>query len=125
MLKIQSDVQDFHQATDNPVGEKPANLSPERVELRISLIEEEARETAEALRAGDMLEAVDGIADLIYVAIGTAVELGVDLEDVWDEVQRANMSKAGGPRRADGKQLKPDGWRPPSHEPALLAQGWV
>lgn len=124
MLKIQSDVQDFHRALDIPIGERPTNLCPERVELRISLIEEEARETAEALRAGDMLEAVDGLADLIYVAIGAAVELGVNLEAVWDEVQRANMAKVGGPVRADGKRLKPEGWTAPNHAPALLAQGW-
>jgi predicted HAD superfamily Cof-like phosphohydrolase len=27
-------------------------------------------------------------------------------------VHRANLAKAGGPRRADGKLLKPPGWQP-------------
>jgi predicted HAD superfamily Cof-like phosphohydrolase len=32
------------------------------------------------------------------------------------------MAKAGGPKRADGKQLKPEGWTPPDLAPILAEQ---
>jgi predicted HAD superfamily Cof-like phosphohydrolase len=82
-------------------------------ELRIRLIEEEAGEFAAAVRAGDVPEMVDALCDLLYVTYGAAVALGVDLEPFFDAVHRANMAKAGGYRREDGKWMKPAGWQPP------------
>jgi len=52
------------------------------------------------------------LADLLYVVYGTFVALGIDADEVFEEVHAANLRKAGAPRRADGKQLRPDGWRP-------------
>lgn len=82
-------------------------------ELRIRLIEEEAEEFAEAVRAGDVPEMVDALCDLLYVTYGAAVSLGVDLEPFFDEVHRSNMAKVGGHRREDGKWVKPANWQPP------------
>jgi hypothetical protein len=62
------------------------------------------------------------LADLIYVAIGTAVALGVDLRPVWDAVHAANLAKAGGPRRADGKFLKSADWVHPDIKGILAKQ---
>jgi predicted HAD superfamily Cof-like phosphohydrolase len=39
--------------------------------------------------------------------------MGVELEPFFDEVHGSNMKKVGGRVRGDGKQLKPEGWRPP------------
>lgn len=50
------------------------------------------------------------LGDVMYVAESFFQTLGVDSEPVHDEIQRANLDKAGGPRRADGKVLKPEGW---------------
>lgn len=91
-------------------GEWPAVRAPE---LRAKLIEEEARETADALRAGDLVETVDGLCDLLYVVLGAADVCGVPLGRFFDEVHRSNLLKLNGPRREDGKILKPEGWRPP------------
>jgi predicted HAD superfamily Cof-like phosphohydrolase len=153
-------------------------------ELRISLIAEEAKETADAILKKDTAGFVDGLCDLLYVVYGAAdvfgvqlkesevridmaiasdapagwdiiqdnldglqinvdyvttaiaqgdVELfvrwandlvqgcwmaaadglGIDLRPFFREVHRANMQKLTGPKRADGKQLKPEGWQPP------------
>lgn len=75
-------------------------------------------------RAADpsLVEVADGIADAIYVLLGTAIEAGVDMDPVFDEVHRSNMAKAGGPRRADGKVLKPAGWTPPDIAGVLARQ---
>ena len=105
-----ADVRMFHLALGIPVGETPAIR---RGELRASLIEEEARETVEAIRAGDLVQTIDGLCDLLCVVHGAALEFGVDLDPFWAEVHKTNMAKAGGPAREDGKVLKPEGWTPP------------
>jgi predicted HAD superfamily Cof-like phosphohydrolase len=106
----QDDVREFHEALDIPVNSTP---KIRRHELRADLIEEEAAETCAAIRAGDLLGAIDGLCDLLYVVHSSALEFGIDLDPFWSEVHRTNMAKVGGPVREDGKRLKPDGWTPP------------
>lgn len=108
--EVQRDVEEFHRSLDVPVAETPGIRRPE---LRAELISEEAEETIAAIRRGDLVEAIDGMCDLLCVIYGTAAEFGVNLAPFWDEVHRTNMAKQGGPVRSDGKRLKPDGWRPP------------
>jgi predicted HAD superfamily Cof-like phosphohydrolase len=106
-------VRDFHQAMSVPVQDTPAMYTPERGALRVALIREEASEFAEAVQTGNMVECIDALCDLAYVVYGAALELGVVLDPFFREVHRANMDKAGGPVRDDGKILKPEGWQPP------------
>lgn len=122
MIKLLEDVAAFHRVTGTPVAHIPELVSTDRAILRANLIAEEYRETVEALDTGDLLGIADGLADLIYVCVGTALEYGIPLDRVWAEVQRANMAKAGGPRRADGKILKPEGWVPPDVEGAVFGK---
>ena len=60
----------------------------------------------------DLAPLVHELVDLLYVTYGALDLLGVDADAAFAEVQRANLSKASGPKRADGKQLKPEGWQP-------------
>ena len=124
MNRMQFQVTEFHLALEQPVESEPMMLTPERRELRMSLIMEEARELNDALQEGDMVGAADAIADLLYVTFGTAVEMGIDMEPVFDEVHRSNMDKVGGPTRGDGKVLKPPGWQGPDVAGVLGEQGW-
>lgn len=55
---------------------------------------------------------VHELTDLLYVTYGALVAFGVEPDAVFAEVHRANMQKVAGPQREDGKQLKPEGWRP-------------
>ena len=121
MNRMQDQVTAFHRRFGHPVGERPAFSRPE---LRAALIREEAKETVDAIEAGDMVGTVDGLCDLLYVVIGTAIEMGIDLEPFFDEVHRSNMDKVGGGTRADGKTLKPAGWLPPRIQALLAAAGW-
>ncbi len=111
----QSDVRDFHRTMIGPevTPEAPVRLDQFNGELRCSLIEEEAREYRLAWEGRDRLAMIDALCDLLYVTLGAAVEMGVELEPFFREVHRANMTKVGGPVRPDGKQLKPEGWRAP------------
>jgi len=70
-------------------------------------------------------ELIDATIDTDYVVEGLRIAFGVDSTPVWQEVQRANLSKLGGPRREDGKLLKPEGWQAPDIEGSLRKQGWM
>lgn len=112
-------VGEFHRAYDLPLREVPtANVGADQVELRQALIEEEVGELAAAARAGDLIGVADALADIVYVAYGTAHVYGIDLDAVLDEVHSSNMTKLGADgrpvRRADGKVLKGPDYRPPN-----------
>lgn len=118
MNEMQAKVREWHEKFGVNIGNYPEIRRPE---LRAALIEEEARETCEAIRRGDLVEAIDGMCDVMYVVLGTAIEFGVDLAPFFDEVHRTNMLKVGGATREDGKILKPEGWQPPQIELMLEA----
>lgn len=110
MNPMQKQVEEFHAATNCEIGKSPGIRFPQ---LRANLIHEEAIETVNAIKNGDLVEAIDGMCDLLYVVFGTAVSFGIDLEPFFNEVHRTNMLKTTGPIREDGKRLKPEGWQPP------------
>lgn len=121
MDTLQRMVSDFHKKFGRPVETVPKIRN---AQLRIRLIEEECKETLDAIRENDLVEAVDGLCDLIYVCMGAALEFGVDLEPLYAEVHETNMLKDGGPTRGDGKIMKPQGWKPPQILKLLKAQGY-
>jgi predicted HAD superfamily Cof-like phosphohydrolase len=110
--RAQGLVREFHEAFELPAPVRPT-LNGFPGALRVRLIEEEAEEFREAVAHGDLVEMVDALCDLLYVTYGAAVSLGVDLDPFFAEVHKSNMAKRGAGKRADGKQLKPDGWEPP------------
>lgn len=86
--------------------------------LREKLLLEEVREYLFALGDRDLIGVVDGLVDIMYIAHGTLVELGVDFEECWNEVHSSNMTKVDPTtgevkRREDGKILKPESYRKP------------
>lgn len=88
-------------------------------ELCKALMTEELGELTQAMDQDNLVEIADGLADLLYVTLYTANSYGLDMQPIWSEVQRSNMTKKGGDRRADGKLLKPEGYEPPRLEPIL------
>ena len=111
-----TDVRDFHQAFGQRIGEKPELPNVSERTLRMKLITEEFNELCDAEEANDLVEVADALADIIYIACGTAVSYGIPLDDVFDEVHASNMAKlVDGKviRRPDGKVQKPEGWQPP------------
>lgn len=116
------DVMDFHKKFEMYVGQKPSWPSDSETDMRWSLIDEECDELFDALEFEDLVAAADALADLIYVAIGFSIALGIDLRPIWTEVHLSNMRKVGGGKRGDGKILKPDGWIPPDIDGAIARQ---
>jgi predicted HAD superfamily Cof-like phosphohydrolase len=116
-------VQEFHRRFDILIHALPTIPDDATKELRMRLIQEEFLELQEALAKQDLAAVAKELADLLYVVYGTAVSCGIDMEPVFQEVHRSNMSKVGGHKRADGKWVKPPGYSPASVQPILAAQG--
>ncbi|MEP7197371.1 MAG: nucleoside triphosphate pyrophosphohydrolase family protein [Saprospiraceae bacterium] len=91
-----NNVADFHRLFNMPVIENPQIPSIERCNLRISLLQEELNEFKEAIELKDLKEAADALCDLQYVLSGAILEFGLadKFKELFDEVQRSNMSKA-------------------------------
>lgn len=86
----------FHRLIRGPVLEAPAIPPAERCALRVSLLEEEVQELADAIRQKDLVEIADALADIQYVLSGAVLEFGCGRRfgDLFEEVHRSNMSKA-------------------------------
>lgn len=98
-MTMQGDVEEFHRAMGHTVGETPA-VRDEK--LRINLITEEYKELLKALAKDNLLETIDGVCDLVYVALGTLVAAGVPIDPFWREVHRSNMAKLPDCAHCDG-----------------------
>ena len=113
-------VHKFHTTFGLGVQETPTALLPEnKATLRFDLMKEENEEYSEAAKNKDITEVADALGDMLYVLCGTIIEHGLQhkIEEVFDEIQRSNMSKAGinglPILREDGKLLKgPHYFRP-------------
>lgn len=116
-------VREFHRRYGAPVANRPGQIAVKDRMRRARLIFSEAAEFLEAADKDDFVEMVDALADLLVVCYGAAVEMGVDLEPVFAEVHRSNMSKNGG-KDAGGKILKGPGFSPPDIAGKLREQGW-
>jgi len=86
----------FHRLFRCPVVMRPAIPSADRCQLRVSLLEEEVQELADAIQDNDLVEIADALADIQYVLSGAVHEFGMGpiFQTLFDEVQRSNMSKA-------------------------------
>ena len=106
-------VKKFHKAFGIGFKKKPiAKLPEKKLQLRFDLMEEENREYLEAARNNDLVEVADALGDMLYILCGTILEHGMQykIEEVFNEIQRSNMSKLGADGnpiyREDGKVMK-------------------
>jgi Phosphoribosyl-ATP pyrophosphohydrolase len=90
----------------------PTNDVPPQVrDCRIALLAEEVEELRVALLAGDLVGIADGVADVVFVAVGTAVTYGLPFDALLTEVFRSNMTKTNPPDAL--KLAKGPGYEPP------------
>ena len=137
-------VRQFHEVYGLPIVTTGPDISGERMHMRLSLILEETSELVRALYGvkayeriqgaikelqgldegeRDTIEVADALADLTYVVYGMALEAGINLPAVLEQVQASNMSKLGEDGkpiyREDGKVLKGPGFFGPDVAKAL------
>ncbi|MGN5952974.1 hypothetical protein ACP6L2_00020 [Sphingobacterium lactis] len=94
--KCLTSVAEFHTTFQHPILEQPTIPSESRCNLRVALIAEELKELQEAIENKDMVEIADALCDIQYVLSGAILEFGLKdkFNDLFNEVQRSNMSKA-------------------------------
>ena len=113
MKKQLDHVEKFHDTFGIPNEYAPkATISNDLIDLRFKLMAEENEEYLEAAKNGDLVEVADALGDMMYILCGTILSHGMQhkIEEVFEEIQRSNMSKLGEDGkptyRADGKVLK-------------------
>lgn len=89
-------VADFHRTFKHPIMSTPGIPSEDRCRLRVALIAEELKELEVAILEKDIVEVADALCDIQYVLSGAILEFGLGdkFKELFDEVQRSNMSKA-------------------------------
>ena len=126
MQKQLNAVRLFHETYGLGVSEEmKADLGTLKNELRFNLMKEENEEYLEAVQNNDLVEIADALGDMLYILCGTILEHGLQhkIEEVFDEIQRSNMSKLGEDGkpiyREDGKVMKGPNYFKPSFEEIL------
>lgn len=105
-------VHHFHETFKIGNANEPTLIDERDYTLRYNLIKEENDEYLDACKNGDLVEIADALGDQLYILFGTILKHGLQhkIEEVFDEIQRSNMSKLdenGQPiYREDGKILK-------------------
>ena len=123
--KVQA-VKEFHLAFGLGVRTTPkTNLGNDKNLLRYKLMREENEEYLEAAQDGDLVEVADALGDMLYILCGTLLEHGMQdkIDEVFQEIQRSNMSKLGADGkpiyREDGKVMKGPNYFKPDIESIL------
>ncbi|RNL82783.1 hypothetical protein ED312_16690 [Sinomicrobium pectinilyticum] len=106
-------VAEFHRAFGLGIANAPlADIGTAKIDLRYNLMAEENEEYLEAAKNNDLVEVADALGDMLYILCGTILEHGMQhkIEEVFEEIQRSNMSKLGQNGkpiyREDGKVMK-------------------
>lgn len=149
---MQAAIEEFMRRCDQQVATYPQLPSDEIVTLRIRLMVEEllgsiepaanmdipeihgryvellvknkSDELIASMLKGDLVGIADGIADVLYVVIGTSVAYGIDIQEVFDEVHRSNLSKTVWDEAQQRYTIEKDefgkGIKPPTYSPAEI-----
>ena len=118
-LSNYEDVCAFHEKFGLTHNEGPHLLDRDTLAYRIKFLEEELFEFRVSSVSDDLEGMADALIDLVYVAMGTAYMMGLPWQDLWQEVQRANMSKVRASSKEESKRgssldvVKPVGWKGP------------
>lgn len=122
-----ADVRAFQHKFGQLVGFAPRHLTKRKLRERIAQMQEELDEFEAAVEADDIAEQADALVDIVYFALGTAAHMGLPWRALWEDVQRANMSKVAGVKPERGflvDCIKPEGWEGPKTMEILLAHGY-
>jgi len=119
-------VKEFHTAFKIGFSENmKGSLGENKNLLRFNLMKEENEEYLEAAQNDDIVEIADALGDMLYILCGTIIEHGLQhkIEEVFNEIQRSNMSKLGEDGQPiyieDGKVMKGPNYFKPNFEEIL------
>lgn len=95
------------------------------------LIQNKSDELVQSMMDDDIVGIADGLADVLYVVIGTAIAYGINIQEVFDEVHRSNLSKTVWNEDLQrwyiekdefGKGIKSESYSPADLEPIVHSQ---
>ncbi len=111
-------VRQFHLKVLGLEDVKPTFEMPVSMQQRLNFMEEEIHELSDAHSNMDLVGVADALADLVYVALGTAHMLGIPFDEVFKVVHAANMQKQQGitKRGMLYDAVKPAGWVGPEEQ---------
>lgn len=110
------DIIEFHTKYGLDSDGVPKLLDKSTAEFRIKFMQEELYEFIKANNESNLEDMADALIDLVYVAMGTAYMMGLPWQDLWDEVQSANMRKVRAQSASESKRgtkldvVKPKDW---------------
>jgi predicted HAD superfamily Cof-like phosphohydrolase len=132
MTTMFQDVMHFHTKFNLPSAQpgahyrRPQLLNSTEYMYRFAFLKEELLEFAESHGNADLEGAADALADLVWVALGTAHYMGLPMDEIWEEVRRANMDKIlAAPNDSMHKRgavetiRKPPDWKAPELMPII------
>lgn len=123
MKQLLKDVETFQRdITGIEPADLPTLVNEDYVIARGNFMSEEVTEFMDAAMDGDIVGVADALTDMIYVAVGTALTMGIPLDKVWDVVHAANMKKVKGTtkRGIANDAVKPEGWVGPERAIAAI-----
>ncbi len=100
-------VRAFHKKFDYPISEIPKKLTDERIRARGGHLLEEI---IEFNNSKNIIDQIDATIDIIYLAIGNLVEIGIDGDKIFEIVHNANMNKKKSGKDRPNKQKD---WKSP------------
>ena len=121
-----SDINDMHykfgatEWVENMYYSKNYKILNDFLAFRLDFLEEEFEETQAAFLNKDHKEVVDGLIDLIVIAIGTLDLFKCDADVVWNKIHHSNMAKEPGANKSRKNpfglpdMVKPEGWKSPN-----------
>jgi predicted HAD superfamily Cof-like phosphohydrolase len=113
------DIHEFHTKFGHTKPDAPVDLEFQTWEYRRRFMQEELSEYCEGFALGDLEKQLDGLVDLVYVALGTAFMHGFNFDEAWRRVHAANMKKERATHPSQSKRgnvldvIKPPGWTAP------------
>lgn len=118
-------VRQFHYKVLGIQDTKPTFQLPVAFTQRVAFMEEEIEELGQAYCDNDLVGVADALADLVYVAVGTAHMMGIPFDEVFKAVHAANMQKIRGmtKRGMVYDAVKPEGWVGPEEAIDAILKG--
>lgn len=123
------DVARLHDTFGFPISEDMNTpLDHKEMLSRAKFMQEELDEFVQGVLTKDLAEMADALVDLVYVAKGTAVHLGLPWGKLWRDVHHCNLKKKVGYNSnrpwMEHCLIKPTGWTPPRTLEILKENGY-
>jgi len=122
MNKEQTMVKKFHRKFGFTINEIPTKIPVELGKIRHKHTLKEMGELEIAIHSQNLIKIADALGDLLYFVYGTAVAYGIDMEPVFLEIHRSNMTKERPFGGGDAKAAKGDNYTPPDLTSLLKEQ---